>query len=268
MSESIKQTYGDDRLNRSPNHIGIIPLSQIDNNFADVYDINLKRNEDQNVLSAGSNKGQHISSEICNVLENNQITKEENIRTLNESSDVRDISANEDAAKMIDNSKPESTSKSTDKNKHLPGENLAYSVTIPRIQKSHHPHARKHTKLNATNAADALSRSYQHPNNLLTSKGNPSSPYERNGVSMRRSSSVPCKRITVERGSTSSSDDSGFSPGSPNTSAMLAGLSLEQAVQGMHLNSSTTEESNHVPNQEPQNGDETKDASNLHAYSP
>ena len=35
-------------------------------------------------------------------------------------------------------------------------------------------------------------------------------------VTMRRSSSVPCKRVSTTRGSTSSSDDSGFSPGSPN----------------------------------------------------
>ena len=41
-------------------------------------------------------------------------------------------------------------------------------------------------------------------------------------VTLRRSSSVPCKSITAAtRGSTSSSDDSGFSTGSPNTSATV-----------------------------------------------
>ena len=256
MSESIKQTYGDDRLVLSPNHIGHIPMSQIHNNSEDRYDINLKPKEDQRILSPESSKGQNMSLEMYNALENIEITKQENI-VIHENSNVRDISANQDAAKIVDNSNLESKSKSIDKSKHLPGDNLGYSVTIPRIQKSHHSHARKHHKTNASNASDALSRSYQHRGNLQISKGNQSSAYERNGVSMRRSSSVPCKRITVERGSTSSSDDSGFSPGSPNTSAMLTGISLEQAVQGMHLNSNTTEKSNHVPNQEAQNNDET-----------
>ena len=79
---------------------------------------------------------------------------------------------------------------------------------------------------------------------------------------MRRSSSVPCKRVTVERGSTSSSDDSGFSPGSPNTSAMLNGFTLEQAMRGMNLIGEDKIGLSNVPNDNvSQNETELQDSS-------
>ena len=59
---------------------------------------------------------------------------------------------------------------------------------------------------------------------------------------MRRSSSVPCKRTTIERGSTSSSDDSGFSPGSPNTSANINGVAVDQALERRMKNVNANDE--------------------------
>ena len=175
---------------------------------------------------------------------------------MNKSSSLCDKIENQETSKPFDDSNAEAKVKTIDKNKHLQGENTSYSVTIPRIQKS-----KTQKKLNTSSASDALSRSYQHPNSLQVSNGTHDFSHQRSGVSMRRSSSVPCKRITAERGSTSSSDDSGFSPGSPNTSAMLTGFTLEQAVQNMHLNSS--EGSNQVPKQEAQKSTETNDPSNM-----
>ena len=247
MSESIKQTYGDDRLTLSPNHIGLIPLSQIQNHSEDSYNINVKHEGDLNV------KSQVLSHDISSEMN-------ENASDTSKRSDHCDISANEEAAKPTDSSNIDKKSKNTEKNKHFQCENQGHSVTIPRAQKSQ---TRKQSNLNPSNASDALSRSYQHPNSLQFSKDNHNSSYQRSGVSMRRSSSVPCKRITAERGSTSSSDDSGFSPGSPNTSALLTGFSLEQAVQNMHLNHNNSKQSNQVPNHEAQENEENNDASNV-----
>ena len=251
MSESIKQTYGDDRLIQSPNHIGIIPLSHIHSHSEDSYGNNLKSDETK------------MSTVMMNKKDNGQSIESTNMEDMNKSSNLCDMTANQETAKPIDDSNTETKSKPIEKNKHLQGENQGYSVTIPRVQKSHQSHTRKQNKLNSSCASDALSRSYQHPNTLQISNESPNSSFDRSGVSMRRSSSVPCKRITVERGSTSSSDDSGFSPGSPNTTAMMTGFSLEQAVQNMHLNTNPSKVTNHVPNQEAQTAKETDDASNM-----
>ena len=115
------------------------------------------------------------------------------------------------------------------------GGNKRASVTIPRTHKSQQHNVRQSFQGNGRNQATALSRSYQHPSDYSHDKANAIADNEGNCVLMRRSSSVPCKRANIERGSTSSSDDSGFSPGSPNTSATINVFNVEQAVKNMHL---------------------------------
>merc|ERR1719458_1318213 len=82
----------------------------------------------------------------------------------------------------------------TNERKNLSGSNKGNFVTIPRVQKPQNSRIRKSVPLYEGLASGSLSRSYQqttsHTNdtiNLISTSGVPV-------VSMRRSSSVPCKR--------------------------------------------------------------------------
>ena len=277
MSESIKNTYGgDDHLNTSPAHIAIeAPLNQLSND-EDKYNLKLVCDEIQKFNLSTINEAQRGSlKQVCSNAYNS-INKNENENTdacgKGNSSTTCDIVSNREIIETPsnnDHSKYEAHFKDAETNKNgpFPGENIGSSVTIPRIQKSQQSHVRKSMRINNGNTSTALSRSYQHSSSQSPDKSNGVNDFDRSGVSMRRSSSVPCKRITVERGSTSSSDDSGFSPGSPNTSAMLTGFNLENAVRGMHMDGEDMDNSKNVPNDEKaaQNKHEVTDSSKLSA---
>lgn len=108
--------------------------------------------------------------------------------------------------------------------------NIINCVTIPRTNKSQQNNGRHTMRLPGAQTNLSMSRSYQHSPTQNCEQRHNNGNNEGSSVTMRRSSSVPCKKVTIERGSTSSSDDSGFSPGSPNTSATLGVFSLEQAI--------------------------------------
>lgn len=275
MSESIKNTYGgDDHLNKSPAHIVLEPpINQVCNSEDKTYNSKLQCDAMQDFNLSSINDAQFGSlTPVC--------SKAYTSINLNDSDDIEvhekavcsttcDIVGNQ---KTIDTQSDNDQSQcgvkckdtETSKNGHLPGENIGSSVTIPRIQKSQQSHVRKSMRINNGITSTSLSRSYQHSSSQSPDKTNGVSDFERSGVSMRRSSSVPCKRIAVERGSTSSSDDSGFSPGSPNNSAMIPGFNLEHNMRGMHINGENKDNSNNVPNDEKaQNKHELDDTSKV-----
>ena len=263
MSESLKNTYGDDNLNKSPHHILFSPLYHIDID-QEKSSLNVEPDKIQKidspttnkVISGGSILGSFNTNTSTSVVKNKN---EDTIAYIDKNSfDVCDTGANQATIESLahrDNL--ESVFKANDadnsKTRSFPGETKGSSVTIPRIQKPHQSNIRKSMRIHDANVSSVLSRSYQQPSSLDYDRNNPISNFERHGVSMRRSSSVPCKRITVERGSSSSSDDSGFSPGSPNTSALLANINLEQAVKSINLNGGhEIVKTSNVPNKEAQ----------------
>ena len=128
------------------------------------------------------------------------------------------------------------------------GANVAVnSVTIPRTAKSQQQqqHHSDHPYLLDSQPNPVMSRSYHPSPTHKAHDGSARTVFmnnEGNIVTMRRSSSVPCKRTTIERGSTSSSDDSGFSPGSPNTSANINGVAVDQALERRMKNVNANDE--------------------------
>ena len=247
MSESLKKTYDDDHLLLSPYNSRTPPLDQPHGIQAQFVSFG-KSGEILQPQPTGDNELQNNMAVSINTNVLTSINKD-NTEGMSQSgiagnSKICDVDCSDEIVVLStgqDTSPSANLSKLTNKDKTKNGKSFVSnkanknSVTIPRTHKSQQDNIRQSIRVQDGNPAATLSRSYQHPPSHNCENRNNADNIVGNGVSMRRSSSVPCKRITVERGSTSSSDDSGFSPGSPNTSATLNVFNLEQAVRGMHL---------------------------------
>ena len=258
MSESLKITYGDENLSISPQQTSspssMLADSSIDNQRVGISQVETTRsrstNQCESLLIKSSKNcdalpsddiNQNIDTESANNTINNEATSD-----IHSTAEIRSI-------KQLQNCSL-NPKMQTNEVKNVSGGNKGNFVTIPRVQKPQNSRIRKSVPLYEGLASGSLSRSYQQPTCHTNDTGNSISDSGAPGVSMRRSSSVPCKRTSEERGSTSSSDDSGFSPGSPNTSTALASFNIEQAIQESRLSGQSNEKANEVPN-EAQNKD-------------
>ena len=257
MSESLKITYGDENVSISPQQASspsmMLPDASLDNQRVGISQVETTRSQSAShceSLLIKSSKNRDASSDNLN-----QNDDTESVNNAKRNMATSDMSPND---KMSSGKELQNCSLTpniqTNESKNPSGGNKGNFVTIPRVQKPQNSRIRKSVPLYEGLASGSLSRSYQQPTCQTNEAGNSISTSGAPGVSMRRSSSVPCKRTSEERGSTSSSDDSGFSPGSPNTSTALASFNIEQAIQESRLSGQPNEKANEVPN-EAQNKD-------------
>ena len=258
MSESLNITYGDENLTISPQQASSPSMmsadASLDNQRVGISQLETTRSRSashcERLSTKFSKNCDDSSSE--NINQNDDTESANNAKSNMTTSDMRPIDKMSSDKELPNCSLTPNIQ--TNESKTLSGGSKGNFVTIPRVQKPQNSRIRKSVPLYEGLQSGSLSRSYQQTTCHKNDTGNSISTSGAPGVSMRRSSSVPCKRTSEERGSTSSSDDSGFSPGSPHTSTVLASFNIEQAIQESRLSGQPNEKANEVPN-EAQNKD-------------